>query len=281
MLLKVYEPPHPLRTFVHSIIYYEGYNGLGAYETLLPDGFSQLIIPLDEQDRFALPIGGDELALRRAWIAGVQTGPLRYRSEQNATTLCIRFEPGGLHCLLGIPASEFRDHIVEAALVSRNLVEPLRDTLCTVRYRGEVVGAADTWKNILAVAVRTLRSRIMGGGGGAGRMPSVIRALQGGVTALSDIAQRAGYSRKHLIHIFKTHVGISPKKYQRVQRFNIALSLIHGRNHPDLADIAYQCGYYDQAHFTNDFRRLAGYSPTQYLDYVGEYRNVFSTDEIG
>lgn len=262
------------------MIYYEGYNGLGSHETLLPDGVSQLIIPLDEQYRFATPIDGDERALRRAWIAGIQTGPLRYRSERNATTLCIRFEPGGLHRLIGVPASEFRNQVVDATLVVRNLVESFRDTLCTVHHRGHVAAATDTWRNILAVSMRTLRGRIVSERG-ADRMPGVIRALRGGTTPLSDIAQQVGYSHKHLIHLFKTHVGVSPKRYQRIQRFNTALSYIHGAEHPDLADVAYRCGYYDQAHFTNEFRRLSGYNPTRYIEYAGEYRNVFATDEAG
>ncbi len=280
MLLKIYEPTYPLRTFVQSMIYYEGYNGLGSYETLLPDGVSQLIIPLDEHYRFATPVGGGELALRRAWIAGIQTGPLRYRSERDATTLCIRFEPGGLHRLIGIPASEFRDRVVDATLVVRHLIESFRDALCTVRYRGETASAGDTWRDILDVAVRTLRERIVFGHG-AERMPPAIHALRDGTALLSDIAQRVGYSHKHLIHLFKTHVGISPKKYQRIQRFNTALSHIHGLERPDLADVAYRCGYCDQAHFTNEFHRLAGYSPTQYIEHSGEYRNVFATDGEG
>ncbi|MDF2380546.1 AraC family transcriptional regulator [Nostoc ellipsosporum NOK] len=76
-------------------------------------------------------------------------------------------------------------------------------------------------------------------------------------------------ARKHFITVrqlerkFKQQVGLSPKEYSRIIRFQSALSKIKSAGDSSLQDIAFDCGYYDHSHLTNDVKRISGLTPSQ------------------
>jgi AraC-like DNA-binding protein len=74
-----------------------------------------------------------------------------------------------------------------------------------------------------------------------------------------------GLSHKHFISEFRREVGLTPKLFCRVRRFQQVLAQIHSRACVSWTDVAYNCGYFDQAHFINDFRLFAGVNPSTYL----------------
>ncbi|RVB66322.1 AraC family transcriptional regulator, partial [Mesorhizobium sp. M7A.F.Ca.CA.002.04.1.1] len=83
----------------------------------------------------------------------------------------------------------------------------------------------------------------------------------GGRTRIASIAERLGWSRKHLAGSFSNAIGMGPKTLSRIVRFNRALGLSR-QQAVDWADIAADCGYADQAHLVREFRDLAGETPT-------------------
>jgi AraC-like DNA-binding protein len=83
----------------------------------------------------------------------------------------------------------------------------------------------------------------------------------GGRTRIASIAERLGWSRKHLAAGFSNAIGIGPKTLSRIARFNRALDLAR-QPAANWADIAADCGYADQAHLVREFRDLAGETPT-------------------
>lgn len=86
-----------------------------------------------------------------------------------------------------------------------------------------------------------------------------------GQVVISDLAREVGWSHKHFVSQFNEQIGLTPKVMARVLRFGRAASLLETSERGRLADIALACGYYDQAHFTRDFRAFAGVSPTELL----------------
>ena len=117
----------------------------------------------------------------------------------------------------------------------------------------------------------------------------------GGRGSVSDLATATGWSERHLRGRFRAETGLTPKAAARVIRFHRARRLLarrlaasqaalasqagpgrhaapasHGA--PVLADLAADCGYYDQAHLAREFRALAGCSPTEWL--ADEFRFV-------
>ena len=79
---------------------------------------------------------------------------------------------------------------------------------------------------------------------------------------IDRLATEFGFSERYIQRLFSSYVGISPKSFFSVQRFNKSLELVRLAN-TSLTNIAYECGYYDQAHFIKEFKSYTGISPSR------------------
>jgi methylphosphotriester-DNA--protein-cysteine methyltransferase len=86
-----------------------------------------------------------------------------------------------------------------------------------------------------------------------------------GRARIRTLAVETGVSQKHLIHLFRAQVGLPPKRYARIVRFNSLLRRLAAEARADWADLAAKYGFYDQAHFVRDFREFTGTTPTDFL----------------
>ncbi len=99
-------------------------------------------------------------------------------------------------------------------------------------------------------------------------LPSVCSSITqiiaaGGMTPVGELAGRYRLSKRQFERKFKEFSGFSPKLFSRIVRFQAALKEFGSPQ--SLTDIAYDCGYYDQAHFISDFKEFSGYSPKIYF----------------
>lgn len=130
--------------------------------------------------------------------------------------------------------------------------------------------AANGWTAGFRLLDAALAARIMATPdvdlAGAREAAWALRQLQRshGQTSIAALAAEIGCSRKHLAAGFREHLGITPKSAARILRFRHVLDLIEAAP-LRWSEIAQTAGYFDQAHFVNDFRRLAGRSPGDYL----------------
>jgi len=100
--------------------------------------------------------------------------------------------------------------------------------------------------------------------------PAVLYALQEfarkpQIPRVWEIAQEAGLSRRRFGQVFREQIGLTPKLYCRLQRFQSALKQIASGASVDWAQIALATGYCDQAHLAHEFRDFSGLSPSAYL----------------
>jgi AraC-like DNA-binding protein len=86
-----------------------------------------------------------------------------------------------------------------------------------------------------------------------------------GRVAVGALTDELGCSRRHLTARFREQVGMPPKTFARILRFDRAVRRLRRDGEERLVEIAYDCGYYDQAHFNRDFRRFAGSTPSEFL----------------
>jgi AraC-like DNA-binding protein len=82
---------------------------------------------------------------------------------------------------------------------------------------------------------------------------------------VADVVQGTGLSLRRFGELFGSEVGLSPKAFCRIRRFNEVLRRVERSTDVDWADVAASCGYFDQAHFNHDFRAFAGLTPSAYL----------------
>jgi AraC-like DNA-binding protein len=85
-----------------------------------------------------------------------------------------------------------------------------------------------------------------------------------GVATVAEVARSTGWSERRFSQIFREQVGLSPKVWCRVQRFQRAVKLLHAGADVRWTELALDCGFYDQSHFANEFRAFSGIDPTTY-----------------
>nr|WP_319394563.1 helix-turn-helix domain-containing protein [uncultured Desulfobacter sp.] len=101
--------------------------------------------------------------------------------------------------------------------------------------------------------------------------PSLISFLLDKINAscgeirVQELAEETGYSTRHVSNVFKKYVGISPKLFSRIVRFQRSFSLLRLQKKATFADLAQDAGYYDQAHFINEFKEFSMNTPTQII----------------
>ena len=295
----------PAASLLPFVAHYSGYRQAGvapATHRGLPSPFMTLIFTLDEPLAIgAHPDPRQAPGRYDTLIGGLHTTPALITHDGWQSGIQLGLSPLGARALLGLPAGELADVDLDAAELLGPLAREIR----------ERVRAESRWPARFAVLDRMLLSRI-GDGQGAGRIGAggagagSVRAggvraggigaggagagsvsaevgyawrrllRSGGRVSLSDLAEATGWSDRHLRTRFRTETGLSPKAAARVIRFHRARRLLLQRTAagppPVLADLAAECGYYDQAHLARDFRALAGCSPTEWL--ADEFRFV-------
>jgi AraC-like DNA-binding protein len=84
---------------------------------------------------------------------------------------------------------------------------------------------------------------------------------EGDLFNIQTLSAKYGFSERYIQKLFLDNVGVPPSTFFQLQRFNKSLDLINGSD-LSLTSIAYDCGYYDQAHFIREFKRFTGVTPS-------------------
>lgn len=181
----------------------------------------------------------------------------------------VHFKPWGLAPFLPMPASELRDRPVTVEQVwGRPAVATLRDRLASSDGPDEMLTLLED------ELLRQLRETP--GLGLVRRTSGIIAATNGAVT-IGDLSATADVSGTHLAQRFKEIVGITPKRLARSYRFAATVLAINPAEPIDWGDVAAGAGYFDQAHFSHDFRAFTGLTPTEYI----ELRRRFAREHPG
>jgi transcriptional regulator GlxA family with amidase domain len=96
-----------------------------------------------------------------------------------------------------------------------------------------------------------------------------------------DLARRVGLSQRRFIQLFTAEVGLTPKLYGRVRRFQRARELVRKATEPDWAAVALECGFFDQSHLIRDFGEFSGLSPVAYLNQKSKHVLLDRTPWVG
>jgi AraC-like DNA-binding protein len=91
--------------------------------------------------------------------------------------------------------------------------------------------------------------------------------------SVAQCARSVGVSERRLSQVFCEQVGMGPKMWCRIRRFQTAVQALHQGVNVPWAELALRCGYYDQSHFANDFHAFSGINPTTYSAKRGIWRN--------
>jgi AraC-like DNA-binding protein len=260
-------PAPPLDAFIASIWFSESGPRTHALERVLPSGAAQLIVNLKEdQTRLYRPELGFACQTTPSGtvLSGVQSRYCVIDTAEQECVLGVAFKPGGTGPFFKIPAHELRDAAMPLELLWGGRAADLRERL--LEAPGPHAKLA-TMERALAQAWKP-----------AGPDAAVAFALEAfhgrpHQASIAAVADGVGLSSKRFIERFKAGVGVPPKHYCRILRFQRALARAEDGYRVEWTRIAVDCGYFDQAHFIHDFRSFAGITPTGYRAARTEFRN--------
>jgi AraC-like DNA-binding protein len=213
----------------------------------LPHSAITLILNLGEP----LLVDGRRYA---SFVAGLHEGPVRTEHPGQQYGIQLDLPPLTAYTLLGRPLGELGNAVVGLD----DLLGRAADGLV------EALAAAPDWATRFRLLDRALAARLDRGPRAAPEVGWAWRQLcrSAGRIGVAELTAATGWSHRHLAARFRQQVGLPPKAFGRVLRFQRAVGLLHAPTRPTFAEIAATCGYFDQAHLNRDFRDLAGATPT-------------------
>ena len=261
MYVRTHIPSSPLNTYVTFFTYYKNYAPDYSASKMLPDGSVELIILLDDIQRVFYKEKHQPLTFRKTVLCGMQQ-EFVYTAATGYSVFSIKFKAGGSYPFLHLPLLELKDLFVDAEQVLGRSVLWLREQLLALNEPHAMFRLVETF--LMERLAHSQQQRLID------HAVSRIRNSSAAIR-LRDIAAELGYSQKQFIHIFKQHVGLGPKTYQRIARFNKVLQKIDEQPPLNWSHIGPACGFYDQAHLINDFKFFSGIGPQDYVTQKGEY----------
>jgi AraC-like DNA-binding protein len=261
--------PHPpLSNFVELFWFYDGYfPGSHKKERLMPDGSVELVINLKEDE--ARIYDRENLDKCERLPGTVLCGPhssfFVIDTAQQDSVMGVHFKPGGAFPFFKMPAAELHNlHVSledlwghEAGLLRQRLLEAR-----TPEKKFQVLEEC-----LLARAFRPLERH---------RSVDFALALFRNIhtaPAISEVVDQIGISSRRFIQLFSNEVGLTPKLFSRVRRFQTVLQEIQTGSEFSWGDMAASCGYFDQAHFIHDFKEFSGINPTTYMAQKTDHLN--------
>jgi AraC-like DNA-binding protein len=227
-----------------------------------PDGCVELIFHV--RDPFVQIDEGAARSQPHAMVVGVWTRPIAIVAPRTFDTIGIRIRPGCASAFWAEPAALFADTVTDATAVWGR-------EIAAVRAR---IGEAVEERYRLAILTAFLSARLRR------REPTIAWSIDRivatrGRQSIDAVAREAGIGHRRLERAFRAHVGVSPKMFSRIVRFQHVLR--HSR--PDTtaawADVAALCGYTDQSHLIRDFQQFTGTTPHELATAEPELADYF------
>ncbi|MEP7076886.1 MAG: helix-turn-helix domain-containing protein [Acidobacteriota bacterium] len=259
-IFNFYKPKPPLSKFVDIFWLYEGNNAERRTGPILPTGRLELAINLrqDEMRFHDSDVSKTASRFSAAVVSGAHGRMFVPAAREELCVIGVHFKPGGAFPFLGLPASDLADTHVDLDILWGPLAGLLRERLCEARTSAERFHLIE----------EALLNRLGHGFEHHHAIPAALNMFTNnhGGPVVREAAKHLELSQRRFIQIFKTEIGMTPKLFNRIQRFQKTRLLIDSDPSPDWASLAIDLGYFDQSHLINEFREFSGFSPTDYTD---------------
>jgi AraC-like DNA-binding protein len=225
-----------------------------VHEHVLPTGMMHLVFRLNDSAlRVGHAIARPLQSVDSALIGGVRSK--YYVRELSAPSCSVGavLRPGVSELLFGATADEFAERHTSLEEVWNTAATRVRERLLESPKAEDRLSALESMLAARLPCQRSLHPAIA----------SVIDEFHC-VQSVDAAVQRSGLSHRQFISNFRRAVGLAPKTYLRVLRFQSALRVLRRHQAVSLAALAVDAGYSDQAHFNRDFIEFTGVTPMTY-----------------
>ena len=266
------KPKPPLTEFVDSFWLYKGQHPQHTTERILPTGTFELVINLRQNElRF---YDGERRENCSRFSGAVVSGAHGhgFTPAEETSIIGVHFKPGGAFPFLGLPAGELADTHVDLETLWGPSAVRLREHLYEART------SAERFRLLQEALLTRLSDRVE-----THYATSAAIEMFGTHQARPTVREAAKYlglSQRRFIEVFKAEVGITPKLFSRIQRFQQTRTFIQQNLSPNWATVALDLGYFDQSHLIREFLEFSGFSPTEYLHHLKSRSTLSNTTVV-
>lgn len=224
----------------------------GGADPIVPDGCPEVVFNLADPFERVGPAGRHRQPL--SMLVGPTTGPALVGPSGRCRIVGIRLQPWAGADVLATPMADLRDVYLPLDQVVGRWLHGLHERLAEREPTGWPVEV-----------FRAFEGRPSRSARGAPLAGAVVGAIHGsrGALGVRALAQRFGTTERTVERTLREHVGLPPAVLSRIARFQWALGRLMSDPGLPLGRVALDAGYYDQAHFNRECRRLAGVAPSE------------------
>jgi len=259
LVLKKYQPPTNLLPYIRYYYTIHTENA-GTASMLLknhPQGNFDIIFTLHGDTNLHNDVSG-ERKLADVFLIGQQATGFSFQFDQQTDFIGIAFQPEAMKQVFNIPVNELLNTGIHADEVIGRELEVVLNQLRSKNSIGERI-------SILNEMVIGNIVKLDSSFDGFDKLIGFIRENKG-MLSVSNLAHHANLGLRTLQRRFLNRVGIGPKAYSNVVRFNSALVMLKQTNYESWTDVLYDLGYFDQMHFIKEFKQFTGRTPTNFVN---------------
>ena len=183
----------------------------------------------------------------------------------------IHFKPGGAFPFLTVPAGELQNLDVTVESIWGTKIHEILDRLLAAPV---LIPSFRFLKHAYSKSSDVRRRHLA--------VEGALRAIHSGQSlSANELADQASLSQRRFIQLFRNEVGLTPKLFSRVIRFQHVLAALEKIINPDWLEIALTAGYFDQAHFIHDFREFSDLTPSEYMAHRTPHLNHVRMSDSG
>ncbi len=257
MIYQTYSVHPDLETFLKCFWTMEDpKNELREKQTIVPDGCVEMIFHYGDPYRQFFP-DGRSLIQPKCFVIGQLTRPLEIAPLGKTGIFSARFHPHGFTPFAQLPIKDLENKAVTLDLIFGNFGLNLEDQVLQKSSNTDRIKIVENFL-LQQLQQQTTIDRII---------QSTLEAILefNGHEPVDRIAEKINTHRRKLERKFSTGVGLSPKYLSRIVRLQFVLKKLLNENYTSLTDLAYQGGFYDQAHFIKEFKEFTGQTPKAFF----------------
>jgi AraC-like DNA-binding protein len=233
--------------------------------TLLPSIMQSILLNLNGNAQYIHPPIGEGRQFNESLVLGQYTKSFTTTLVGEIDYIGIHFTSTGLYRLLKLPMHTFSNQVHVLNSILKNAGEityglsQVQETLDRIKIIEDFL-----LKNIMPASEGVQQTAIVA--------ETIKKEMQ---ISLTDLGKQYGMSERTMQRYFLKYIGVSPKNFSRIARFNTVTKLIEANQQVNWQELFISVGYADHSHFVNDFKDITGQTPTQYFKSKTYYEKFF------
>lgn len=259
MNYQTFEPCNELRTLIKCYWTLESpAEETPEIQTIVPDGCIEMIFHYGDLYR-QYTENRNSIIQPKCFVIGQLTRPLEIEPTGKTGIFSVRFHPNGFFPFATIPVREMENTAVSLEKIFGKKGRAIEEKILNANSTFERIKLIESFLLNQLRDIKTV-DRIV-----KSTVETILTA--NGQLKVDELSKLTNINRRQLVRRFYSTIGLSPKQLSKTIRLQATLKILLNKQFTSLTSLAYESGYYDQAHFIKDFKEFTGFTPKEF------YRN--------